>query len=84
VAVIGSVSVTGNLSSSAQTLATILDEATTLITYVGKSDPGVATSAASWQVQRLTSSASLLIVQFADGNSNFDNVWDNRASLSYS
>jgi len=55
------------------------------VTYRGDALPGVATSAASWRVQRLTqqSDGDMEIV-FADGNDNFDNIYDNRLSLSYS
>lgn len=65
-------------------LATRLDEASATITYVGKAATGSATSAAVWQIQRLTDTGSGLTVEWADGNDSFDNVWDNRASLSYS
>ena len=54
--------------------------------YVCRSLPGTASSAASWQICKLTwnGSNNPTNVQWADGNSNFDNVADNRASLSYS
>lgn len=86
VAVIGSVSISGtiNASSTPTFYATLLDESTSLVTYVGKADPGTATSSAGWQITRLVSSSTLLITTYADGNSSFDNIWDNRASLSYS
>jgi hypothetical protein len=54
------------------------------ISYVGEALPGAATSAASWRVKRLTETGPDVAVQWADGNGNFDNVWDDRASLSYS
>jgi hypothetical protein len=55
------------------------------VTYRGDALPGVATSAASWRVQQLTmQSDGDLAILFADGNDNFDNIWDNRLSLSYS
>lgn len=51
--------------------------------YVGKATPGSATSSAVWQVKRIDT-ASDIIIKWADGNANFDNVMDNAASLSYS
>lgn len=55
------------------------------VTYRGDALPGTLTSAASWRVQRLTiQSDGDTEVLFADGNDNFDNIWDNRLSLSYS
>ena len=67
-------------------LATRLDSATTTnVTYVGKATIATATSAASWQIFKMDeTTANTLIITWADGNSNYDNVWNNRASLSYS
>lgn len=53
------------------------------IEYVGKAIPGSATSAAVWQISRIDNTTGL-VLEFADGNSSFDNIWDNRESLSYS
>lgn len=64
--------------------ATRIDEASATVTYIGKADPGTATSASSWQVSKVSVSGTVTLTQFADGDSSFDNVWDNRASLSYS
>lgn len=74
----------GGSGTAAATLATIVDEVSASITYLGKADPGTATASALWQIQRITTSGTTTTVQFADGNSDFDNVWNNRASLSYS
>ena len=51
-------------------------------TYTGFATPGSVTSAAVWLVIRTTDADGTLL--FADGNKIFDNIWDNRASLSYS
>lgn len=66
--------------------ATLLevDSGDSTIKYIGKGQPGSATSAAAWQIQRMTKSATGLVIEFADGNDDFDNVWNNRESLSYS
>ena len=62
-----------------------LDETTTTnITYVGKALPGTATSAASWQLFVLDETSGDLEVKYADGDALFDNVYDDRASDSYS
>lgn len=68
---------------SVSNYATILDEASATITYVGKAAPGTATASALWQIQKIDTSGDLTI-KWADGNADFDNVFDNRASLSYS
>lgn len=53
-------------------------------TFVGEAAPGSADSSAVWRISRITATGSDLVILWADGNSNFDNVWNNRASLSYS
>lgn len=60
---------------------TKIDEGATY-TYVGKASPGTATSAAQWKIFRITNSDTTIV--WADGNDQYDNIWDNRASLSYS
>jgi hypothetical protein len=64
--------------------ATRIDEASPTVTYVGKATTGTVTSAATWQIQRLTDTGSGLTVEWADGDDSFDNVWTSRAALSYS
>jgi len=63
-----------------------LEYSGTLLTYLGEATPGSATSDPTWRVAKYTydGSNNLTDVQYADGNELFDNVWDDRASLSYS
>lgn len=61
-----------------------LDEASTTITYVGEAKVGTAASASKWRIFRMTDSSGDLDIEYADGNDKFDNVWNDRASLSYS
>jgi len=58
---------------------------TTNITYYGFCAMGsyASTSAAIWRVFRL-SDVDGEGKTWADGNANFDNIWSNRAALSYS
>lgn len=73
------------VGSNTSEKATRLDVVSSTVTYVGKAAIASATSSAVWQVQRLTSGTDGdLTIEWADGNADFDNVWDNRASLSYS
>jgi len=66
-------------------LALEYDVVSSTLSYLGEANPGTATSAASWRIKQLVFNvAGDLTVTYADGNSNFDNIWDNRASLSYS
>lgn len=62
-------------------LALRYDEGATY-TYIGEAAAGTATSAASWRIKRLTNADNTIV--WADGNTNQDNIWDNRAALSYS
>lgn len=49
--------------------------------YEGWAPCGIATAAAAWAIRKNTMSGSnLAATQWADGNTNMDNVWDNRAT----
>ena len=60
-----------------------IDDVDGSVFYAGQALPNTATSAASWQIQRITIGVDSIDAVFADGDTEFDNVWDNRASLSY-
>lgn len=62
---------------------TLLDDAGSGITYVGESVPGTATSAAAWRIRRITETGSDVTIQWA-ALAAFTQIWDNRASLTYS
>ncbi len=59
------------------------DEASTTIAYIGEASPGVSSSTAAWRIKRLDTTAGVHIT-WANGTSQFDKIWDNRASYSYS
>jgi hypothetical protein len=59
------------------------DTSTPNITYVGEAAIGSATGNAVWRIKRIDETTGVIIL-WADGNSNFDNIWDNRVGLSYS
>lgn len=59
-------------------------EASATVSYAGKAVPGSITSAAVWQICRITTTGADFVVEWADGDNLFDNIWDNRASLVYS
>lgn len=64
--------------------ATKVDDNTATVTYVGTAAIGVSGSDAFWQIKKLTTSGTVLTISWADGNDWFDNVWDDRTTLSYS
>lgn len=71
-------------STTPSGVALELDVASTTVTYVGEAEAGSAASAAAWRVRKLTKTGDNLSIKWADGDTLFDNVWDNRASLTYS
>jgi hypothetical protein len=52
--------------------------------YLGDTKSGVTTDQPLWRIRRVLVTNSVTQFDFADGNDQFDNVWDDRASLSYS
>lgn len=60
-----------------------VDETTSFI-YVGEALPGTLESAASWRIYRLEEVSGDLDKTWADGNSDFDNIWDDHLTKSYS
>jgi hypothetical protein len=54
-------------------------------TFVGYAPPGKLTSDKTWKIMKcIYAGANLTERLWADGDTKFDNVWDDRAGLSYS
>jgi len=70
----------GTGTTEALALSVRLDEGATY-TYIGNAAPGSSTASAVWQIKRMTNADTTIL--FADGDSNFDNSWDDKASLIY-
>ena len=51
--------------------------------YFGWAKPNTATSAATWKIMRITYTGNDFVLDWSDGNQLYDNIWDNRASLTY-
>lgn len=74
----------GSINTSSADVATIIDEATyTSTTFFGYSNPGTSTASSYWQIKIIDESGSSTEIKWADGNSNFNKVWDNRTSYTY-
>lgn len=71
---------TGNTVNYKQHVDVVSDS----ITYLGYADPGTSNADALWQIKRVTTTGDDLLIEYADGDANFDNVWNDRATLSYS
>ena len=54
--------------------------------YIGRASPGTGITAAAWQVQKVTydSDDNVTAVQFAGGVNDYNQVWNDRTTLSYS
>jgi len=62
-------------------LKTRVDKVSSSLTYHGQAVRGTATSAAGWFITRITKSGTVTSIDLA--SSGFDQVWDDRASLTY-
>ena len=55
--------------------------------YFGWAAIDTATSAGSWKIMRITyataNATDDFVIEWADGNALYDNVWDSRTSLTY-
>lgn len=59
-----------------------IDEASATITYVGKAKIGTSPGQAFWQVFKIDTTSGTIIT-WADSDDNYDNIWDDRATLTY-
>ena len=60
-----------------------IDTSVAGVTYVGQAQPGTAKSTAAWRIKKITDSAGGSSVDWANGNAEFVNIWDNRLSYTY-
>ncbi len=58
------------------------DTSTNKITYVGAAVVGANGASSVWKIFRINETSGFSI-EYADGNSNYDNIWNNRTSLTY-
>lgn len=63
----------------------VTDVANTTVTFVGKASTGTATSASSWLIFKLTTDVNgSITIQYANGSTSYNQIWNDRDSLSYS
>ena len=53
------------------------------VIFFGQAEIASATSSAVWQIQKIDTSGGDVAITWADGNDSFDNVYDDRTSLTY-
>jgi hypothetical protein len=53
-------------------------------TYIGEAVPGTSPTATSWRIKRVEQVGADINILWANGSSNFDKVWNDRLTYSYS
>ena len=53
------------------------------VIYLGEAEEGSLGSDAVWRIRKIDYTSGVIIT-WADGDANFDNIWNNRTSLTYS
>ena len=64
--------------------ATRIDEPVANLKYIGDAPVGSSPSEATWKIQKYVKSGTETIITYADGNDNYDNIWNDRTELTYS
>jgi hypothetical protein len=65
--------------------ATEVDKTSTVdVIYVGDAAIGSVTSGAVWRIQKIDKTGGNVSIKWADGDDLFNNIWDNRLSITYS
>jgi hypothetical protein len=72
------------VASTTSTYKLRLDDVGGGVSYIGEADPGTSLASALWRIKRITDVGKDTSIDWADGNGNFDNVWNNRLALAYS
>jgi hypothetical protein len=62
----------------------LIDTVSSNLIYIGQAAIGSLGSTAVWRIERVTITGSIIKKEYANGVSTYTNIWDNRASLSYS
>ena len=64
-----------------------IDESVPMVVYYGyamSANPaGPATSDPVWAIERVTRNGDMIVYEWANGNKQFTNIWDNRYNLNY-
>lgn len=60
-----------------------LDEFDSNTTYVGLANLGANTNGSIWLIKKISILGSITSITYADGNAEYDNIWDNRYTYSY-
>lgn len=78
------------IATGEEVLAQRVDEESNgTLMYIGEGDPGAVDANAEWRIKRITFTTDGggnedSVTEWADGNANKDNIWNDRLTLSYS
>ena len=61
----------------------LIDEPDASTTYIGRAKIGTSTSEAQWQIQKMVVEGNVTSIKWAEGDDAFNQIWDNRTSLTY-
>lgn len=71
------------LRTTSGPMAVRLDQADANTLYVGEALPGTTDASAAWRVRKVLTVGTVTSILYANGESSFINIWDNRAGLNY-
>lgn len=60
-----------------------VDAVSSTVIYIGYARLGSLTSQAVWQIQKVEITGTEVAVLWADGDNAYNNIWDNRGSITY-
>jgi hypothetical protein len=72
-----------NTDTEDKRLTVRLDEVSDTLFYVGKALIGKVNADANWLIIRYTKVGNVLMSEYANGSEAFNQVWNNRATLTY-
>lgn len=72
-----------NTDTEDKRLTVRLDQVSDTLFYVGKALIGKVNSDANWLIIRYTTVGNVLMSEYANGSEAFDQVWNDRATLTY-
>lgn len=61
----------------------IIDKYSSKVTYIGYAKPGATENQPVWKIRRLTTDKDTVFCEYADSDTEFDNVWNKRDKLTY-
>jgi hypothetical protein len=72
-----------NISNKEVETTTKIDVVSSAVTYVGEAKLGASESSAVWQILKIVKSGTVVSILSANSNLRFNNIWSDRATLTY-